>query len=503
MKILSVDNIRKADAYTIENEPIASIDLMERAANGLLDWVTHRVNTDIKIIIFCGLGNNGGDGLALGRLLSEKDYSITIYIIRYSQNQSHDFTVNFNRLSNCDNIEVNEITNVNQLGDFTNDDVIVDALFGSGLTRKIDGFIGEIVSFINELDLIKISIDIPSGLFADTTSVSKHCKIIKADYTLSFQFPKLSFLLPENEVYVGNWEILDIGLSPKFINSVATTNYFLVREDIIPLLLGRAKFSHKGTFGHALIIAGSKGSMGAAVLSSKACLRVGAGLLTTHVPKCGVDILQTALPEAMVSIDNNDNYFTQAPDNGVFTAIGIGPGLGMEKQSATALKLLIQNTPSTLVIDADALNILSENLTWLAFLPMGSVLTPHPKEFMRIVGSWENDFERLEKQRRLAQKYNIYVVLKGANTSVCFPDGSCYFNSTGNPGMATAGSGDALTGIITGLIASGYTSGVAACLGVYVHGLAGDISAKKMGTQALMASDIINNLGEAFLEISS
>ena len=503
MKIFSVDKIREADAFTIKNEPISSIDLMERAATQLFNWIHNHVKTEKTIYIFTGLGNNGGDSLALGRILANNGYLVTINIIRYSEKTSHDFQINYKRLSGISGITIDDISEVSDITEIETNAVVIDAIFGSGLTRPIKGAIGEIIKHINKQKVITISIDIPTGLFSDSCSIGEKSEIIKADYTLSFQFPKLAFLLPENEMYIGNWEVLDIGLSHDYINSTPTKNNFIIKEDIVPVLKGRSKFSHKGTYGHALLIAGSYGKMGAAILASRACLRSGVGLLHTHVPRVGLQILQTASPETMLSIDRYDNYFSEVPDIGIYNAIGIGPGLGMEHQSQMAMKLLIQNSPSPLVIDADALNILSENPTWLAFLPQRSILTPHPKEFKRLVGDWENDFERLEKQRNLAQKHGIYIVLKGANTSVCFPDGQCYFNSTGNPGMATAGSGDVLTGIITGLLASGYSSGVAAILGVYIHGLAGDIAAKENGYEALVAGDIIDKLGETFIKLST
>ncbi|MBC8319498.1 MAG: NAD(P)H-hydrate dehydratase [Bacteroidetes bacterium] len=501
MKILSVDNIRNADAYTIINEPIASIDLMERAATQIFNWVQKNVSADKKIQIFTGLGNNGGDGLALGRMLANSGYLVIISIIRYSDNTTDDFQINYERLIGISNITINEINEQSEIDDIGSNDVIVDAIFGSGLSKPIVGFIGEVIRYINNAKAITISIDMPSGLFADNTSFEGKGEIIKADYTLSFQFPKLAFLLPENEMYVGNWEVVDIGLSHEYINTAETKNHFIIRDDIKPVLKGRAKFSHKGTYGHALLIAGSYGKMGAAILASRACLRSGVGLLHTHVPKAGIQILQTASPETMISIDRYDNYFSEVPDLGLYNAIGIGPGMGMEHESQMAMKLLIQNSMCPIVFDADAINILGENPTWLAFLPKGSILTPHPKEFQRIAGSWKNDFERLEKQKNLAQKHGIYIVLKGAYTSICFPDGQCYFNSTGNPGMATAGSGDVLTGIITGLLASGCTSGIASILGVYLHGLAGDIAADEKGLDALIASDIIDNLGSAFRKL--
>ncbi len=498
MKIFSVDKIREADAITIKNEPISSIDLMERASTQLFNWVVDHVATEKKINIFCGLGNNGGDGLALGRILSKNGYQVIINIIRYSEKTSDDFQINFERLHKISGITIVDIYKVDDIPKFNSNDVVVDAIFGSGLTKPIVGNIGSIVNFINKTEAITIAIDMPSGLFADSTSIAEKGAIINADYTLSFQFPKLAFLLPENELFVGQWEVLDIGLSSDYIASSKTKNQLVLREDITPLLKGRTKFSHKGTYGHALIIAGSYGKMGAAILASRACLGAGVGLLHTHVPKSGIQILQTASPETMISIDRYDNYFSEVPEIGQYNAIGIGPGLGIEHQSQMAMKLLIQNSTCPMVIDADALNILSENPTWLAFLPQGSILTPHPKEFERLAGKWRNDFERLDIQRNLAQKHGIYIVLKGANTGICFPDGQCYFNSTGNPGMATAGSGDVLTGIITGLLASGYSSGIASILGVYLHGLSGDIAAEAQGYESLIADDIIDNLGKAF-----
>ena len=498
MKIFPVDKIREADAATIKNEPVSSIDLMERASTKLFNWTKEHVSTEKNINIFCGLGNNGGDGLALGRMLANNGYLITINIIRYSKKTSEDFQINYERLTGTSGITIVDINEKSDIPEIDQNDVVIDAIFGSGLTKPFTGVIGDIVQLINETESITIAIDVPSGLFTDKCSTTEKSNIVKADYTLSFQFPKLAFLLPENELFVGNWEILDIGLSNDYIKSTKTKNYFIVDEDIYPILRGRAKFSHKGTYGHALLIAGSYGKMGAAILASRACLRAGVGLLHTHVPKAGIQILQTASPETMISVDRYDNYFSEVPEIGQYNAIGIGPGLGMEHQSQMAMKLLIQNSTCPMVIDADALNIISENKTWLAFLPQGSILTPHPKEFKRIAGSWQNDFERLDKQRNLAQKHGIYIVLKGANTSICFPDGQCYFNSTGNPGMATAGSGDALTGIITGLLASGYSSGIASVLGVYIHGLSADIAVADQGYSSLIATDIIDNLGKAF-----
>lgn len=499
MKIFSIEQIREADNFTIRNEPITSIDLMERAATKLFKWIKKRVDQEHTFQIFAGLGNNGGDGLVLARLLAVEGYSVKVYVIRYSEKTSDDFQKNYDRLIKTgDLVNLTEVSSKNDFPKLHEDDILVDAIFGSGLTRPITGFIAETIDHFNNNAAVKVAIDIPSGLFADSHSNPKKGKIVSADHTLSFQMPKLAFLLPENDPFVGEWHILNIGLSPDFINQTATKHFLMQKRDIAPMLHQRRKYDHKGTFGHALLIAGSYGKMGAAVLAARACLRSGVGLLHTHIPKIGYEIMQIATPETMLSIDRYDNYFSEVPKLGMYSSVGIGPGLGMEKQSQMALKVLIQESKSPIVFDADALNILSENKTWLAFLPAGSILTPHPKEFERLVGKWQNDFEKLQLLKNFASKHNVYVVLKGAHTITCFPDGNLYFNSTGNPGMATAGSGDVLTGIITGLLAQGYSSGQAAVIGVFLHGRAGDLAKKKFGGEAMIAGDIVENIGAVF-----
>lgn len=503
MKILPVELVREADAYTIKNEPVASIDLMERAAHQLFRWIKKRVDKSHKIHIYAGLGNNGGDGLVLARLLAKKGYEVKINVIRYSEKTSTDFQANYRRL--LETGMANNLVDLISKDDFqtiNENDIVVDAIFGSGLARPVKGFIAEVIEHINNSLAVKIAIDVPSGLFADTHSNPKEGAIVQADYTLTLQFPKLAFMMPENDQFVGDWHVLDIGLLPEYVNSITTKHFFMQRRDIAPMIRKRRKFSHKGTFGHALLIAGSYGKMGAAILASKGCLRSGVGLLHTHIPKAGYEIMQTATPETMLSIDRYDNYFSEVPKLGMYDTVGIGPGLGSEQQSQMALKLLIQEYPNPIVFDADALNILAENKTWLAFIPKGSILTPHPKEFERLAGKWSDDFHKLKKLREFCFKYGVYVVLKGANTASCFPDGNIYFNSTGNPGMATAGSGDVLTGMITGLMAQGYSTGQATVIGVYLHGLAGNIAMKKKGMEALVAGDIVEGIGKAFKKVN-
>lgn len=502
MKVFPIEKIREADAYTIKNEPVASIDLMERAATQLFSWMKKRVDKTHKIHIFTGLGNNGGDGLVLARLLLKKDYDVRSYVIRFTDKSSEDFQTNYDRLAESGYASPSDIKSKKDFPEIGEDDVIVDAVFGSGLTRPVTGFIAEVIEQINKSEVVKIAVDVPSGLFADNHTDPKKGAIVRADYTLSFQFPKLSFFMPENDQFVGKWVILDIGLSADFINATKTSHFYMQKRDVKPMLARRNKFDHKGNFGHALLIAGGYGKMGAAILASRACLRSGVGLLHSHIPRSAIQIMQTTTPETMLSIDRYDNYFSEIPNLSPYSAVGIGPGLGIEKQSQMALKLLIQEFPNPIVFDADALNILSENKTWLAFLPKGSILTPHPKEFERLAGKWADDFDKMEKLKTFSFKYNVYVVLKGANTATCFPDGKIYFNSTGNPGMAAAGSGDVLTGIITGLLAQGYSPGIAAVIGVYIHGLAGDLAVKKTGFEALLAGDVVEHIGKAFKKLA-
>lgn len=501
MKILPIEKIRLADAYTIKNEPIKDIDLMERAATACFNWIKKKIKKTDSISIFCGTGNNGGDGMALARLLSDINNNINVYFIKYSDKISDTCKTNYNRLKNIKTIKITDIRPEDNLPNIENSDLIIDAVFGSGLSKAVKGFIADIFNKINKSKAIVVSIDVPSGLFCDKTNIDLDGAVINADYTLTFQFAKFSFLFPENEKFIGNWQVLPIGLHPDFINNTKVENYFIRGNDIKSILKFRRKFSHKGNFGHALLIAGSYGKTGAAVLSTKACLRSGVGLLTTHIPKTGYNILQTAIPEAMTSIDASDKIFSELPDLLKYNAIGIGPGIGRENESQNAFKLLIQNSPVPLVIDADAINILGENKTWIAFLPENSILTPHPKEFERIAGKTNNNFERYNLQREFSIKNKVYIVLKGAHTAISCPDGNVYFNSTGNPGMATAGSGDVLTGIILSLFAQGYSSKQASLLGVFIHGLAGDIAAEKLSLESLIASDIIDNLPYAFNKI--
>lgn len=500
MKILSAAQIRKADQYTIRHEPVESIQLMERASAKFVEWFIRQYPKKGKAIVFCGTGNNGGDGLAISRMLLLHEWKVDIYAVKPSSKQSTDFKINYLKLN-----QVHEIFAIETKHDLdfelAGDEIIIDAIFGSGLSRKITGIPAQVIKKINSAGAEVVSVDIPSGLFADKHT-TPGAAVVQADQVISFQLPKLAFFLPENSRYVKGFHVVDIGLHRDFLQLEKTKYFTIEKDELTGLFEKRGKHAYKNQFGHALVMAGSHGKMGAAILASKACLRSGAGLLTAHVPACGYAIMQTALPEAMVSADASERFIHTLPDLAPYTAIGVGPGLNQDPFTAEALEMLLQNFGGPLVIDADAINIIAGHPELKNKIPRRSVLTPHPGEFKRLAGDWENDFERLEKQRKWSLDHQVVVVLKGAYTSVSLPDGTTYFNTTGNPGMATAGSGDVLTGIITGLLAQGISPEKAALAGVYVHGMAGDLCAAQTHEISMLAGDIISFLPEAYSHLT-
>jgi ADP-dependent NAD(P)H-hydrate dehydratase / NAD(P)H-hydrate epimerase len=503
MKVFTTGQIKRIDELTIINEPVSSVDLMERAAEQLLRWYVRNFDRTKRVMIFTGPGNNGGDGLALARLLSGNRFNSEVFHVRISDRTSDDWSSNFKRLKDETTVIFNIIENAEQFPFVSSDDIIVDAIFGSGLSRPVTGLAGEIIKKINNLDCTVISVDIPSGLFGENNSGNDPESVIKADFTLTFEFPKLSFMFPENAKYTGEWYVLPIGLNPGAIRSIETPYFFPDEDFFASLVLKRGKFDHKGKFGHGLLAAGSFGKMGASLLGAKAAMKTGIGLLTCHIPGCGYQILQSSVPEVMVRTDKNELCISDIGPCDQYNALGIGPGIGTDEKTQKAFRSFLLNRSKPMVIDADGLNILSMNDKWLAAIPENSVLTPHAREFERIAGGCNDSFSRLEKQIGFSQKYNCIVLLKGAFSSVTTPQGKVYFNRSGNPGMATAGSGDVLTGMILSLLAQGYQPETAALLGVYLHGLAGDIAASSTGYESLTASDIIDNISGAFLKLKN
>jgi len=501
MKIFTGTQIKEIDNYTIENEPILSIDLMERAARKLFSWITKHYGRKNRFNVIAGPGNNGGDGLALARMLSEAGYNTEVYYASFTDNVSADWEINRKRLEEIKSVAFHTITDPEQLPYFDREDIIIDAIFGSGLNRPVKSLPSDIIKKINLSTSVKISIDVPSGLFTEDNTDNDPDAIVKADHTLTFQFPKLSFMFADNYKYTGEWHVLDIGLHPVAIRNTQTPYHFTEGYDIAGLLKKRHRFDHKGCFGHGLLIAGSGDKTGAAILAAKGSLRSGIGLITCHLPARRVNALISALPEAMVQCDANENIITAVDNFNDYTAAGVGPGIGTNTETASMLYNLLEKCTRPLVIDADAINIIAGFREYKWRLPQNCILTPHPREFERIAGKSVNGYQRLKKQIEFSEKHNCFVVLKGAYTSVSMPDGKVFFNSTGNPGMATAGSGDVLTGIILSLLAQGYQPADAAITGVYLHGLAGDIAAGKKGMEALLAGDIADNIGDAYRKL--
>ena len=499
MKVLNVEQIRQLDAHTIEHEPIASIDLMERASMAFIHWFTTHFQPEKRPVrIICGTGNNGGDGLAIARLLQQRFYSVEVTVCLISPNPTPDFQTNLERLRAMGSVPIHNYSKGEPFPNFPENAILIDGIFGSGLNRPVEGLWGGLIEHLSQHPGIRIAIDVPSGLFADRSSTGA---IFKADYTLSFELPKLAFFIPENHPYVGKWIVRSIGLDEGFISNAPAPYRYTECQWVRTLLKKRVRFDHKGTYGHALLIMGSYGKVGAAILAARACLRTGCGLVSVHAPKCAYPILQIAFPEAMVSADQHEFIFTQHGNLSLYKAIGIGCGIGVNDLTAQGFRQLLRHSPVPLLIDADGLNILAEHREYWADVPPNTILTPHPREFDRLFGPCENGFERLTLAREQALEKKVYIVLKGAYSAVVCPDGICHFNSTGNPGMGTGGSGDVLSGMITSLLAQGYAPKEASVLGVYLHGLAGDLAAAEWQQEALLASDIVRYIGKAFKRV--
>ncbi|PHS63949.1 MAG: bifunctional ADP-dependent NAD(P)H-hydrate dehydratase/NAD(P)H-hydrate epimerase [Flavobacterium sp.] len=501
MKVLSTEQFYQADKVTIKTQKLKSIDLMERAAEQCFNWFdTNLKGSPVPIHVFCGIGNNGGDGLALGRMLIKHGYNVTVYIANFTDKRSPDFLSNYNLIR-----EVSEdwpilMTSEEDFPEINKEDIIVDALFGIGLNRPPEGWVKKLIQYLNELKAFKLAIDIPSGLYPEKTIEDEEA-VFKANHTLTFQNPKLALFLPENANYSQTFDILDIGLDTNFINEQEPLAIIIGKFEAQNIYKPRNKFAHKGKFGHSLLIGGSYGKIGAITLATKAAIKVGAGLVTAMIPKCGYAIIQTSIPEAMVITDASENIITQIEPSFNPSVIAIGPGLGTDKKTITALRKFIkENKEIPLVLDADALNCISEDKSLLKLLPKNSILTPHPGELKRLIGEWKNDYHKIELTKKFSITNKVIVLIKGANTMI-INGTEVYINQNGNPGMATAGSGDVLAGMITGLVSQGYDSLEATLFGVYLHGSAGDIASSYLGFEALIASNIIDNIGNAFQEL--
>lgn len=496
MKILTASQIKEVDAKTISYNQISSLQLMKQAANAFFEWFTaHYPDKNSSVSVFSGVGNNGGDGLVVARLLHKSGYRVKVFIVEYSQNYSDDCAHNYWR-AKAENVPIKKINSLEDVPQHIDTNIIIDAIFGTGLNREITGISRQVIGKINNFTGVIISIDIPSGLSMDKpTSFA-----VEATETVTLQIPKLTLYLPDNEIFAGNIHLVNIGLSEKAIDEAETSVYYVTKDEIKKLLKPLKKFTHKGTQGHSLIIGGSIGKMGSVCLASKGALKSGCGLVTAFVPKCGTTVIQSNFPEAMVIEDYNDTHITEMDYDIQPNAIGVGVGLSSLPETQDAFHRFLQQNKLPLVIDADGLNILSKNKNWLELLPPKTILTPHPKELSRLIGTWSEDYDKISKVRAFAKKYNLIIVVKGANSLVVDAD-NIYVNSSGTPALATAGSGDVLTGIITGLLAQGYEPLQAAKIGVFLHGLTADITRNTIHPRSFIASDIIENIGNAYFEI--
>lgn len=499
MKIFTSKQIHELDAYTIEHEPISSLNLMERAANALAHEIMERWDKSVPVVVFAGPGNNGGDALAVARMLAEKQYSVSAYLFNIKNSLSDECYSNRLRLRDSKRIkQFVEVTAEFDPPELTDDTLVVDGLFGSGLNKPLSGGFASLVKYINSSNCTVVSIDLPSGLMSEDNTYNIPNNIVCADVTLTLQMKKLCMYFADCQKYVGEVKVLDIGLSKEWIESAESSICIVERSQILSQLRNRSDFAHKGSMGHALIVAGSYGMAGASTLATRACLRSGVGKVTAHIPQCNYNIMQISVPEAIVQIDRDEHCFSEAVDSSLYDAVAIGPGIGQREATGTALITQIRRTTCPIVIDADALNILGTRMAWMQQLPKGVIMTPHPKEFDRMDGENNSDYGRLAKAREMAQRMQAFILLKGHYSALCQPDGTVIFNSTGNAGMATAGAGDVLTGIIVGLLSRGYSQAAATLIGCYIHGLAGDIAAQEKGQESLIASDIIEALPLAF-----
>ncbi|WP_299311485.1 NAD(P)H-hydrate dehydratase [uncultured Aquimarina sp.] len=500
MKIFSATQMRKADEFTIQSQKITSLELMERAATQIFNVLHQRLQgAPIPIHVFCGIGNNGGDGLVISRLLIEHGYHVKTYIVNFSDKRSEDFLANYDRLKAIGAEWPIQLKSEEDLPDIKQQDMVIDAIFGIGLNRPLLPWVIILIKHINASRCFTLSIDVPSGLYADKAPDNPE-GVIYASTTVTFQLPKLIFFLPETGQYSQDLEVIDIGLNRDFIAETPGFAELLGKNEVLSLYRPRHKFAHKGDYGHCLIVGGSYGKIGSVVLATKSALRIGAGLTTAYIPECGYNILQTSIPEAMVVTDDEDDYISNITVDFDPSVIGIGIGLGTREKTIKTFGEFLKQNKTMLVVDADAINILAKAPEFLQFLPKYTVLTPHPVELKRLIGEWNDDFDKINKVKEFSKKHDCIVVIKGANTMIIYKD-DIYVNTSGNPGMATAGSGDVLTGIITGLISQGYDPLHAAVFGVYLHGSSGDLAIKETGYQGLLASDIVSHIGKSYLEL--
>ncbi len=506
MKLLNAHQLKELDVQTIQARNIASIDLMEEAAQQVAKFITKHYPADHRdLVIFSGPGNNGGDGLALARLLAQTGYrKIQVFLFNTNNSLSADCAANAERLqAECPDVTFTEVLQKFEAPELSSKTLIIDALFGTGLNKPLSGGYAALVKFINAAQAEVVSIDMPSGLMCEDNTFNSPSSIVHATHTLTIGLPKLALILADNQTYTGQTHVLPLNFDKEFLSNAVTPYHLTHKSEIQGLLKQRPPFGHKGTFGNALLIAGKFGMAGAAVLAAKACLKSGVGKVTIHTPIKNNEVLQIAVPEAVLNHDEDERIFSTPENADFYNAVAIGPGLGTDKRTALAFIEQVSHTNCPLLIDADGINILGGHKGWISQVPAGTIFTPHAKEMQRLGICNADSYSTLLEAVNMAKQHKFFICLKGHYTAVCTPRGYVYFNTTGNSGMATAGSGDVLTGIILALLAQQYPLEAACRLGVYLHGLAGDLAAEALGEHSLTASDLIAYLPQAFKTLTA
>lgn len=498
MKIFNTENIRKIDRITIEEEGVSSQELIRRVAEGVAGEIIGRWSPSTPVVIFAGSGNNGADALVVGRLLLEAGFYPRILLFNFKGNSlSRDCDMAKRELLATGYNGLMEIIDRAELPSLTPDHLVFDGLFGSGLRDPLEGGFMMLARNISESGATVISIDVPSGMFGEWNARVIGRNVVHATLTMAIQFPRLSFFLGDNAELVGKWKVIDIGLSNRAIMETPTKYFYVERDEVRAVLKPRKPFSSKSDYGHALLFAGCYGMAGAAVMAARGALRSGVGKLTVHSARAAFPVIQSQVPEALFSADRHENVISDMSARFNCSAIGVGPGIGTNDATRGAFETLVKSYKRPLVIDADALNAIAKNQTILDHIAPGSILTPHAGEFDRIFGTQTSDEGRLLKAVEVSHRYKLLIVLKGRYTAIVRPDGKVFFNSSGTPAMATAGSGDVLTGIITSLLAQGYKPETASVAGVYIHGLAGEMAAETQGEYGTTAMDIASCVGRA------
>ena len=489
MRLVNAEIMRVIDEKTIDQENITPGKLMLRAGKGVADAVERLVRShhleDARIIMIAGVGNNGGDIFVAARILREREYDLTVRLAGHVESLKEPAFSAY-KLAIKSKVPVTICSNSSDWEDITEGDILVDGLLGTGFSGELRGVVKKAVNWANNCSkrMLIMAVDIPSAM------------LVKSDITIALGLPKIECILPNNSDISGRIEIVDIGIPENLIQQYANEEVELITQsDIVTLFRDRKRSSHKGSYGHTYCIGGSDGMSGAIILAARAALKCGSGLVTTFVPEKIKNIVASSLPEVMVESTQTSRKID---------SIVLGPGMGNLKETYEKVSSVLADAGPPTVLDADGLNVLSKKLDIIRSSRRSIVITPHPGEFATLfgIGVAEVQSDRVALAKMAAVQLNVTCVLKGNQTVVAEPDGRIAINSTGNPGMATAGMGDVLAGIIGGFLAQGYSTFEAACIGVWLHGHSGDLAAAEGSESSLCASDVIAKLSEAFRSVS-